>query len=298
MARQFLRITPETSYGVFNSSGVKTIIQIDQANPFSMRPTPIKWAIRSAGGYNKRIQTGSSKVSYNGTLNTLMYGSQMAQIFPLIAETNPTTLSSFTVDHCLLMDDNSNTKVYRRYLGVMTQQAQISASESNQLMRLQLQLIAQKDAAITASDFPEPAVGAYPYDAPYVFEMSSGTFTLGSSRVEFEEFNLTIQNILDPRFFASQYLTRCKYCGRDVNFSTRFPYVTTVDRANFESVSSVAASITFANGAHSIGINLQSNNFYANVQDDLALDKVHLQSIDMEAYLDVTAGTDATFTVS
>lgn len=298
MARQFLRVTPETSYGVYNSGGTHTIIQIDQANPFTMRATPIRWSIRSAGGYNKRWQTGSAKTAFNGTLNTLMYGSQMAQIFPMIAETNPTTLSSFTVDHCLVMDDNASTKVYKRYLGVMTQSAQISASESNQLMRLQMQLIAQKDATITGTDFPEPALNAYPYDAPYVFEMSSGSFTLGSSRVEFEEFNLSIQNILDPRFFATQYLTRCKYCGRDVNFSTRFPYITTVDRASFEAVTSVAASITFTNGAHSIGVNLQSNNFYANVQDDLALDKVHLQSIDMEAYLDVTAGTDATFTIA
>jgi|GEM_PF-4626623 len=298
MARQFLRLTPETTYGVFASAGTKTIIQIDGANPFTMRRQPVEWAIRTAGGYNLRWQKGSAKAQYNGTLNTLMYGSQMAQIFPLIASSDNVTLPSFTVDHAIQMDDNSSTFVYRRYLGVMVQQAQISAAESNQLMRMQLQLIGQKDATITDTDFPEPAVDDYPIDAPYVFEMSSGSFTLGASRVEFEEFNLTIRNILDPRFFASQFLTRCKYCGRDVDFSTRFPYIVTVDRSNYESVTSVSAAITFTNGAHSIGVNLHSNNFYGSVQDDLALDKVFLQSIDMQAYMDVTAVTDATFTVS
>jgi hypothetical protein len=222
----------------------------------------------------------------------------MAAFVPLIAATSANVLQSFTVDHAIVMDDSGSTTVYRRYLGTMVQQASITAGEQNQLMRMSLQLIAQQPATITGTDFPAPAATAYPIDAPYVFEHVSGAFTLGSSRTELEEFNLTIQNHLDPHFMASQYLTRCKYCGRDVNFSTRFPYITTIDRTDLESVTAVAASAIFTNGSHVLTFQMNSQNFYAKVDDDLALDKVHLQAIDMEAYFDTTAGTPNDFVLT
>jgi hypothetical protein len=298
MARQYLRITPETTYGTYASGNTHTVIQLDQSNPFTMRPMPIFWSIRTAGGFNGRWQKGSAKTSLGGNLNTICYGSQMAAFVPLISATTGNVLKSFTIDHAIVMDDSGSTTVYRRYLGVMCQQAQITASEQNQLMRMSLQLIGQQPATITGTDFPEPAATAYPIDAPYVFEQVSGAFTLGSSRAELEEFNLTIKNYLDPRFMASQYLTRCKYCGRDVDFSTRFPYIVTVDRSDLESVTAVAASAAFTNGAHTLTFQMNSNNFYAKVDDDLALDKVHLQSVDMECYFDTTAGTPFDFVLT
>ncbi|AGA28382.1 phage tail tube protein [Singulisphaera acidiphila] len=301
MAREFLRWTPELTWGTFDSTSTTAqIIQLDQNNAFTMRPSPVSWQIRSAGGYSRRVQTGSSKTSLQGGLNILCYGSQMATLMPAINATSANVLKSATIDHCIVMEDNSSTKVYRRYLGCMVNQAVFSASESNQLMRCNIQLTAKQPATITATDFPEPAASAYPYDAPYVFEMAAGGLTIGSSRVEFEEFNITIKNVLDPRFMAGQYLSRLKYCGRDVDWTTRFPYITSLDRADYEAVTPVAASITFTNGTHSLAFNFNANNYKMKADDDLAMDKVYLQSIEGSCFFDPTAGTpnDLTVTVS
>lgn len=301
MAREFLRWTPELTWGTFDTTSTTAqVIQLDQNNAFTMRPAPVAWQIRSASGFNRRVQTGSAKTGVQGGLNILCYGSQMTALMPAIVASPTNVLGSATIDHCLVMEDGSSTKVYRRYLGCMVSQAAFAAAESNQLMRLNMQLIAKQPATITATDFPEPAVSAYPWDAPYVFEMASGALTIGSSRVEFEEFNITIKNTLDARFMASNYLTRLKYCGRDVDWTTRFPYVTAVDRSNYEAVTAIAASITFTNSTHSMAFNFNSNNFEMKVNDDLSLDKVFLESIEGSCYFDRTAGTpnDLTVTVS
>ena len=197
-----------------------------------------------------------------------------------------------------MLEDPAGTTVYRRYLGVMVDQCQITASERDPLVRLALQLTAQKPATITATDFPEPHATDYPDDPPYVFTMVGGAFTLGTSRAEFEQFQVTIKNMLDARFMASQYLTRLKYVGRDVDFSCKFPYVATVDRSDYESVTAVSASLAFSNGSHSLGFNFHGRNFYASVEDDLALDKIHVQSIDIECYFDPSQAPPADLTVT
>lgn len=298
MAREFLRWTPETTWGTYASANAHVIIQLDQDNAFTMRPAPVPWMIRSAGGFNRRVQTGSAKTAVTGGLNILCYGSQMSTLMPAIVATSGNVLGSATIDHCIVMDDPSSTKVYRRYLGVMVNQASFAAAEANQLMRLTLQLTAKQPATITATDFPEPAAADYPYDAPYVFEHASGAFTLATSRPEFEEFNLTIKNILDGRFMASQYLTRLKYCGRDVDFTTRFPYITAVDRTDYEAVTAIAASITFTNGDYSMAFDFNSNDYIMKVGDDLGMNKVFLQGIDGSCFFDSTAGTPNDLTVT
>lgn len=299
MAREFLRLKAETTWGTYNNASNPIYVQLDQNNAFTMRANPVRWGpIRTAGGYNRRVQTGSAKTSLTGNLNILVYPSQQADLAPLIVATSANVLKSFTADHGIVMEDGSSTKVYRRYLGCMVQQASFTSGEQNQLCRWGLQLIAKQPATITSTDLPEPAVTDYPSDSPYVFENASGAFTFGSSRAEFEEFNITIKNMLDPRFMASQYLTRLKYAGRDVDYSTRFPYITTTDRSNYESVTAVSASITYTSGSNSMAFQFNSKNFLAKVDDDLALDKVYLQGVDGECYFDPSAGTPNDFSLT
>jgi hypothetical protein len=298
MARQYLRFTPETTWGTYNSSGTATIIQLDQNNAFTMRPAPINWTIRSAGGFNRRVQRGTAKTSVAGILNTLCYGSQMAAFAPWLFASSSNVLESVTIDHAIVMDDTGSTTVYRRYLGVMVNQVQITSGEADQLMRMQIQMTGKQPAVITSTDFPEPLASAYPNDAPYVFEMVSGGFTLGTSRLELEEFNLTVNNHLDPRFMASQYLTRLKYCGRDVDFDVRFPYITTVDRTDFEAQSPVTGLVVFTNGSHSMTFTLDTQNYIAQCNDDLALDKVHLQTLHVEDFFDASASPATDLTVA
>lgn len=298
MARQYLRITPETTWGTFNGAGTGVIVQLDRANAFTMRPTPIVWTIRSAAGNNLRQQQGSAKTSVKGALSMLCYGSQMATLVPWICATPSGVLGSATIDHAVVMDDAANTTVYRRYLGVMVDQAQFTASEQNPLLNVQLTLTAKQPATITATDFPEPAGPDYPSDTPYLFEQASGGLTLGTSRAEFDSFTVHIQNKLDAHYMASQYLTRLKYCGRDVDWTARFPYATTVDRADLEAQTPVSGSIVLTNGAHTLTMDLKSKNYIAKATDDLQLDKLHMQAIDIQAFLDPTAATPTDFTLT
>ena len=297
MARQYLRLTPEASWGVYAAAGTPILIPIDKANPFTLRPTPIPWEIRSAGGGNRRVQTGSQRTSCQGALHTLVYGSQAAALAPWICADANGVLGSVTLDHAIQLEDGGTT-AYRRYLGVMVEQARFRCGEDDPLLRLKLDLVAQQPATISGTDLPQPAATDYPGDVPYVFQHLAGGFSVVASRAEFATFQLTIKNLLDVRFMASQYPTRIKYCGRDVDLNTRFPYIVTTDRAHLEAVDLVAASMTFTNGAHTLGFAMNSKNVIAGVGDDLALDTIFLQGIELHNFFDASAGTPNDFTLT
>jgi hypothetical protein len=290
MAREYLRWTPETTWGTYDAVATPAIIQLDQSNQFTMRKKPVEWMVRTAAAFNRRQQKGSSKYGLGGGLSMLVYDTQFATLAPALFATAGNVLGSATLDHVLVMEDVANTKVYQRYLGTMVPQVGLAAKESDQLMRLNLQLIAKATATITVTDFPEPAATAYPSGNPYVFE-HAGAFTLATSRTEFEEFNLTIKNVLDGRFFRTATLSRLKYLGRDVDLTIRFPYIVTADRAAMEAQTAVAASVTFTNGTNSIAFQFNSKNYVADVADDLSMDKIFMQAITMQNFFDASAGT-------
>jgi hypothetical protein len=263
-----------------------------------MRRKPVEWMIRSAGGYNRRVQKGSAKYGLGGGLNMLVYDTQLAGMAPALFATSANVLKSATIDHALVMEDGGPTTVYQRYLGVMCPQVVIAAKEADQLMRLTLQLIGKATATITITDFAEPAATAYPSGNPYVFE-HAGAFTLATSRTEFEDITVTIRNILDAKFFRTATLSRIKYCGRDVDVSIKFPYIVTADRAAMEAQTAVAASCTFTNGTSSLAMQFNTKNYVADVTDALDMDKIYMQGIEMQNFFDASAGTpnDASFTV-
>jgi hypothetical protein len=298
MAREYLRWTPETTWGTFDAVATPAIIQLDQSNQFTMRKKPVEWMIRSAGGYNRRVQKGSSKYALAGALNMLVYDTQLSVLGPALFATSANVLKSGTIDHAIVMEDSGGTVIYQRYLGVMCPQVTIAAKESDQLMRLTLQLLGKATATITITDFAEPAATAYPSTNPYVFE-HAGAFTLATSRTEFEDISVSIKNTIDMRFMRSSTPQRMKYVGRDVDVTIRFPYITSADRAAMEAQTAVAASCTFTNGSSSLAMQFNTKNYIADVTDDLSLDKIYFQGISMQNFFDASAGTpnDASFTV-
>jgi tail tube protein len=297
MARQYLRLTPEASWGVYAAAGTPILLPIDKANAFTLRPAPIPWEIRSAGGGNRRVQAGSQRTSCRGALHTLVYGSQAATLAPWICADAAGVLGSVTLDHAIQLEDGGTT-AYRRYLGVMVERARFRCGEDDPLLRLELDLVAQQPAPISGADLPRPAATDYPGDVPYVFQHLAGGFSVVAPRAEFASFQCTITNKLDVRFMASQFPTRIKYCGRDVDLSTRFPYIVTTDRAHLEAVDPVAASMTFTNGSHTLGFAMNSKNVIAGVGDDLALDTIFLQGIELHNFFDAGAGTPNDFTLT
>ena len=232
-----------------------------------------------------------------GRFQTLVYGSQAAVLAPWICADANGALGSVTLDHAIQIEDGSTT-AYRRYLGVMVKQAQFRCGEDDPLLRLRLDLVAQQPAAISGADLPVPAATDYPSDVPYVFQHLSGGFSVVAPRAEFAWFQCTITNKLDVRFMAGQFPTRIKYCGRDVDLSTQFPYIVKTDRAHLEAVDPVAASMTFTNDSHTLGFAMNSKNVIAGVGDDLALDTIFLQGIELHNFFDASAVTPNDFTLA
>lgn len=312
MAREYLRLTPETNgnptlWGQFQSGnlGSALTIQLTDSNAFTMRPAPIRWTIRSAGGYNRRVQTGSSKTVLAGALNNLvLYGSQVAAwinwIQPYqIGGTNVYDLNSYTIDHALVMEDGSNTTVYRRYLGVKVGGWQISSNSDNQLLRLSLTELTGKAAAspnITSADFSEPAYSAYPSDTPFVHEHASTATMGGTSRVVtgFDQLQVTGKNLLDPRFFNSTTISYLKYCGRDIDWSIQLPYINSSDRTSlFEGVTASAFSVAYSIPAsHTLTFSFENQNILGAVGDSLDFNQLFMQTISGWSQVDSSATND------
>lgn len=303
MAREYVRLTPETSWGVFNGAGTPVVVQLTDSNQQTVRKVPQFWGpLRSAGGYNRRIKKGSSRYAVSGGLtNLIVYGSQAsawASWLTPVATAGVYSLPSMTLDHAIVLEDAANTTLYARYLGLVVVQADFSVDSQSQLMRLNFsQLIGKSVATITVADFPEPLATDYPSDAPYVLEHAP-SLTVGSSRAEFDSLKVSIQNKVDATFFNASTITRAKYAGRDVDWEATFPYVLAADRAAFEGVTAVAGSATFTNGAHSLSFNFESQNFLDQVGDQLDMDKLFLQNLKLQSFFDSSAGTPTDFSLS
>lgn len=299
MAREYLRITTESTWGTYDAGGSATIVQLTDSNSFTMRPNPVRWTIRSAGGYNRRWQSGSSKTIVSGALNNLVvYGSQisawLAWIQPTGSAPGPYDLPSCTIDHSIEMEDGSNTNVFRRYLGVKVGGWQLTSSADSQLLRLSFtSLVGKSAAAITSSDFAEPAATSYPSGTPFVHEHASA-MTLSSSRTEFDSFQVTGTNLLDPRFFNGTTISYLKYCGRDIDWSIMFPYIISTDRTSlYEGTTASSMSITYTIPAsNTLTMNFESQNIIGGVADALDYNRLFTQTISGWSQVDTSVASD------
>lgn len=313
------------------ATGARTILQLTDSNQFTVRPVVMPWEIRAASGYNRRLIRGSGtagsggvpRAMVQGTLgNCIIYDSQAIFWFGDASRSTPTgnsntygmlapvpsgtppagsfELNSYTIDHAILLDDGSNTVAYRRYLGCRVQRATISADSDSQLLRISCDFIGHGvQDPITSTDFPEPTfVGGagpstYPTGNPFVLaNASSYTFGLGGSRIEFEAFSVTIENLIDSTFFNSTNLTRTKFCGRNVNATVTVPYVTKQDRLDYEAATTQhPASITFSNGvtSHSVVFQFNGYQYTSGVTDNLDYNRVFRQNVAMVNFVDTGA---------
>jgi hypothetical protein len=297
--REYLQLTPEVTPGTFNGSGTAVLVDIDSANAYTVRPMPIRQTIRTAGALNRRLKTIAKKTAFQGNLNFTMRGSYGTGFLASWLTPVSGVLPSFTIDHVLVGEDNSLTKIYSRHLGMYIQQAQFTASEQDQWMKVALQLVGMNKATITGTDFPEPAVTAYPTDPFITFEDGSGGLTLhAATRLDIESFTLTVKNLLDVRFFVAATPQKIKWCGRDVDWTSRLSLSSSIPRTDFEAQTGIAGAITFNNGTNSLAFAMEGNNVYSGVTDQLDQSKVYLQEVTLESHLDTSVPNDFTLTAT
>ncbi len=297
-AREYLRVTPEAVPGTFDAAGTAIILDIDNANSYTVRKTPIRQTLRTAGSFNRRVATFSKKYSLTGNLTWNVRGTQAALLAAWCVPT-ANVLKSYTIDHVSVLEDSGLTHIYTRDQGMYVQQAQFSAGESDQWFKATLGLVGMSVATITAGAFAEPAVTDYPTDDFLTFESGAAGLTLhAATRVDMDSFQITLKNILDVKYFVAATPQKIKWCGSDVDWTAKLSYLASVPRADFEAVTGVTGAITFDNGTHTLVMAMHTKNFYASITDNLDMSKVFLQDINMECFLDTAAATDFTLTAT
>lgn len=299
MPREFLRVTPEATPATFDAGGTHVLIDLDQANAYTLRPKPVVVDIRTAGGNNLRAFRVGRKETLNGNLNWLLHGSQAALFVDWCCATPAGTIKSYTVDHCLMMEDPLSTLVYSRTLGVYVAQAGLTASEQNQVVRANLQLVGTNVATITGTDFPTPVPADFATDPVLTFEDATAGLSLGGApRLDIETFDLTIKNMIDVKFFLGKYPLKLKYCGRDVDWTSRLQFASMIPRDALTDQTPIAASIVFDNGTNSLSFNMNGKNYFTDVKDQIDHGKVFLQELNMQAFVDPAVGTELVATAT
>jgi hypothetical protein len=309
MPREAVRLTVEATYGVFNPAATPVkntdyiVAELVQDDPLTVRKKPRIWGpLRSMDSFNRRVKSGSAQYGVDGSLMTLFYpehGPFLANLLTLTG-TNLNRLPSFSLDYLILMEDASETILYQRFLGCVLAQARFGAKAGGEDInfKLNLDVVAQQAATITGTDFPAPPASDYPVGNPYNLThlATPGYLRLAAtsgSRVEIGGLEVTVKNILDPTFFEQPYVTRIKWCGRDLDWTDTLAFVTNADRAAFEAQSALACSARIDDGTHHVIFAANAYNKVAEVTDRLSLDKLFLQDHTWNNFWDRTAGSGA-----
>jgi hypothetical protein len=305
--RNALRATNETVPGTRKGSPTGTdiaIIRMTKDNVYPLRPTPILWSLRGAEGGNLRVQTGSSQIMTTAKFSTPLYYAQ-AKIF-LAAACSPATgppqqLPTLTLDHMILLDSGSTYR-YQGALGFTVAKMTLKASNQGQGVVFDADfegVFMTPDNTVDATVFPIPAVADFPATPPFVFQMLSGGASLNGARTGFKSFDLTVTNHLAVIYDESATPLAIEYKGRDVDFSIDMRYKAVADRADYDAVTARAASAILTDAAgNTIEFQFESTNFFTAVTDELPMAGAYYQNLHVANYLDQTAATDMTLTIT
>lgn len=315
MSREFLYIVKESAYLTPIASPVlgtdAIYIRLDGSNNFTMRPKPNIQKIPHGGGLAITALEVASTMGLAGNLQTILYASQ-AQFLVQWAmqrintgQTSPWTttepvgdLASCSVYHGIQRSDGSVKR--RVYLGCKVTSLELSASEEQPVFRLNLGLSGstpQGNAFDGSSDptstvFPDPAETSYPSDI-YLFTHAGGNLTIGSSRTQFGQLQLRVQNKMDARFFENRFVQVMRFLGRDSTLATKLYYKPSPDdRSSYESLTAQTASFELNNSVHTMTVDFHGQNRFDEVNDELPLDKVYDQNATVMNLWDTTAGGD------
>lgn len=307
-ARRFARMTNETTFGSAVASptaGNRIILDLTQANPINLRPSPEIWKVRSHGSSNRNVLRGTEQLRVSGSYNGLLFPSQAAFVLGRAATISgsPLELGSFTVDEVVVMEDSSRTKTYFSALGTKVEKLQLTANNSANgvLFAVAMDMIAKQPRTITVSDFAEPAVTDYPSatENPFVFQDTSTGFTLnGVALTNYASWSVTINNILGKdNFDESRYVQRLPWCGRDIMFSARLLFKTRDHRDDFEAQTARDAEVVIADGTTTTTLTFGDKCYIESLTEDEPMDNSYFLDMTWAVDFDATAGTDFAFTV-
>jgi len=291
MAREFLYLVNETSFKTTATPTVGTnafYIRLDGGNAFTMRPRRVDVKVPYGGGLATRRFTVADKLELKGRLVTKLYASKLTEfLLGKCADASGGDIGSFTAYHAIQRSDNTYKR--RGYLGCKVESWTLEISEDSTIGTLTLELAASQPVGVsfggvTSSDpdataFPAPTDVQLPSN-PYVYINASGGLTVGSSRSKFSGVTIRSQNKLARRYFATPFLDVLKFVGRETTMEVNHFFMASPDdRSVYEALTEQTVSFTLDNGDYSMQVNLNDNNVFDGVEDNLALDDVYTQQL-------------------
>lgn len=322
-AREWLYVVRESALGTPKASPVlgtdSTYIRLIDGNSFSMYAKPIIEEIPYGGGFAVTAEAISDHYECKGQLKTKLYPTQAqllldwatsrinsGQTSPWTTTELPGDLASMSVYHAIRQADGTyNRKVFG---GCKVAGAKIEVSRQSTTAMLTLDLVAcsQTGEATQTGDptttpFPDPTDASYP-TSPYTFFMTAGQMSIGgSTRTQYEDLTLNIQNVLDGQWFESNHLTILPFLGRASTLDTTlYLKISPDDRSAFEAITANAASVTLQNGVTGQNLTIQYNgqNTITDLPYDLPLNQVFKQKMTLKNRFDVSATQDLSFSLA
>jgi hypothetical protein len=301
--RQALRLTKETTPGVMPgtpAAGTQALIRL--TSPVNDQPKPIVWDIRDAASSGRRVQTGSDQNQTTIRIQTPLYFSQAGLLLPAFCTpiSGLPGLTTFTIDQFHRMEDASATRFFTRMLGCTPQNMSIKVTNTGNgvIAMLDMSFIGRTwNHTITSTDFPEPALTAYPND-PVHLKHLIGQVALGTQTTQFKSFTISVNNVLDAIYDENPNPTPQFYGNREVNWEIDFRFATAALRTDYENVAAKTASFGFSDGTNTITFNLQAANYIDDLGMDLPFDKAFYLNHKGHANIDIATGTEMTLTIA
>jgi hypothetical protein len=303
-AREFLWIVKESALGTVMSTPVagtdSMYIRLADGNAFSMVAEPIIEEIAYGGGFAVCAEAISDHYSCKGVLKTKLYPSQAAMLLgwwitrinsgqtaPWVTTEPAGDLASCSVYHAVR--DSTGTYKRTRFAGVKVDGGQVSVSRKANSATLTLNLTASRsygnamDASADpdATEFPAPAESAYPTN-PYTFRHTSGLLKIASTRTQYESLDIKVDNVLDPQWFETAYLTALPCLGRKSSLDANLYFkLSPDDRASYEAITAQDTEVTFSNGTNTCKIDFNGKNHITKLPYELPLNTIFMQKLSL-----------------
>ena len=317
--KRFLTVTTEGVFGVYNSGGTATHIRLNTANSFRVMTTPEFWTIMSGSGFAVPALFGSETTGLAATLTTPLDYSNAAQLLgwalqrinsgqtlPWVTTEIAGDLASCTLDFAWSnVDGTLNT---RRFLGGKVATMQLSGSRDSPVLMLTLGLLAstpQHNAWDSSVDptLTVPADSLFPI-TPVLFQHAAGGLSWNNvARSNFQSLSVSVQNRIKAYFDESHFANLIRMNGRTTSVSGNSRLkVTPVDRTTYEDAVTLASANTLvftnAPATHTVSFNLNAQNYFQSISEQLPLDEEIYYDWTVGNLLDTTATTDFSFSVS
>jgi hypothetical protein len=292
---QWLQLTEESSYGVYNSGGTSIWVRLAGDDAFTPSKVPARTIIRSADASNRRLQVLAGRYAISAGLKTPFYPSQAGSWLSAATALSGTPLNgtSWTATYF-------DGIVYRQYLGGVLQQFDLDSQADRQEAELSTQWLFQ--TVNDTGSLAQPAITVFPSESPYLHTELGGRFTLsGTPITQFDSFHMSVKNMWTAKFYEQAYISFAQWSGRDIDLSSHLTYVDTSWRADYEAQTALTFVAEFyRSSTRSCTLTFETAAFLSDRPVQHPLGGVLEQGITGQVFLDPTQSTptDFAFTAS